>query len=646
MAFQAVDDLLGIWGEPDRTGKPVGSDLLLHKKSLPIVAALARGRRASGRAGRPARRRARVPAEVARATRLIEASGARGRGQALADAALRRRPGRPRPGDPGAGPRGRAGGHRPLRDRAGPVTTTVAARPARRSGARRPARRQPPGGRRRARGARPSPARASSTPRAGGRASSRPTCDRRRGPPAPPVPRDPDGRPRRPPPPRWIRAHQRDDGTWANFFGGPPELSTTVEAYVALRLAGRPGRRRAHGAGGRVHPRGRGHRGDPGVHPDLAGPVRAVAVGRPAGAPARAHVPAPVGPLNIYDFGCWARQTVVALTVVGTHRPVRDRPDHPRRADRAGRPPARRRPVARRPGTAASRARPPAAPLRAAAAPLAAPPRPGPGRALDRPAPGGRRLVGRHPAAVGVLADRPAPAGLRPRPPGHARPAWPGWTPSRDRRRADGASRPASRRSGTPPWPSSPWPTPGAAPDDPALAGRPPGCWARRSRCPATGACAGPTWPRAAGPSSSPTTATPTSTTRPRWLLALGRVGGRRQRLPRAGGGVDARACSAPTAAGPPSTSTTPSPLPRAPFCDFGELIDPPSADVTAHVVEMLACPGRRGRGPRAGCRLAARGPGGRRLVVRALGRQLRLRDRGGGAGPGGRGSRPRVTRR
>ena len=24
------------------------------------------------------------------------------------------------------------------------------------------------------------------------------------------------------------------------------------------------------------------------------------------------------------------------------------------------------------------------------------------------------------------------------------------------------------------------------------------------------------------------------------------------------------------------------------PFCDFGEVIDPPSADVTAHVVEML----------------------------------------------------------
>ena len=27
-AFQAVDDVLGIWGEPARTGKPVGSDLV------------------------------------------------------------------------------------------------------------------------------------------------------------------------------------------------------------------------------------------------------------------------------------------------------------------------------------------------------------------------------------------------------------------------------------------------------------------------------------------------------------------------------------------------------------------------------------------------------------------------------------------
>jgi squalene-hopene/tetraprenyl-beta-curcumene cyclase len=37
---------------------------------------------------------------------------------------------------------------------------------------------------------------------------------------------------------RWIRSRQREDGTWATFYGGPPDLSTTVEAWVALRLAG------------------------------------------------------------------------------------------------------------------------------------------------------------------------------------------------------------------------------------------------------------------------------------------------------------------------------------------------------------------------------------------------------------------------
>jgi squalene-hopene/tetraprenyl-beta-curcumene cyclase len=36
----------------------------------------------------------------------------------------------------------------------------------------------------------------------------------------------------------------------------------------------------------------------------------------------------------------------------------------------------------------------------------------------------------------------------------------------------------------------------------------------------------------------------------------------------------------------------------RLPFCDFGAVIDPPSADVTAHVVEMLAAAGRAGDEP------------------------------------------------
>ena len=43
LAFQHVDDLLGIWGDPAVTGKSVYSDLRSRKKSLPVVAALTSG---------------------------------------------------------------------------------------------------------------------------------------------------------------------------------------------------------------------------------------------------------------------------------------------------------------------------------------------------------------------------------------------------------------------------------------------------------------------------------------------------------------------------------------------------------------------------------------------------------------------------
>ena len=43
LAFQLVDDLLGIWGSTTTTGKPVGADLRARKKSLPVVAAMASG---------------------------------------------------------------------------------------------------------------------------------------------------------------------------------------------------------------------------------------------------------------------------------------------------------------------------------------------------------------------------------------------------------------------------------------------------------------------------------------------------------------------------------------------------------------------------------------------------------------------------
>ena len=84
LAFQAVDDVLGIWGDPATTGKPVGSDLLAHKKSLPVVVARSRGgpelaALLAGPIGEP---------EVARAVQLIEATGARDEVMAIAARAL------------------------------------------------------------------------------------------------------------------------------------------------------------------------------------------------------------------------------------------------------------------------------------------------------------------------------------------------------------------------------------------------------------------------------------------------------------------------------------------------------------------------------------------------------------------------------
>jgi geranylgeranyl diphosphate synthase, type I len=49
LAFQLVDDLLGIWGSPEVTGKPALADLRSRKKSVPVVAALDSGTEAGAR---------------------------------------------------------------------------------------------------------------------------------------------------------------------------------------------------------------------------------------------------------------------------------------------------------------------------------------------------------------------------------------------------------------------------------------------------------------------------------------------------------------------------------------------------------------------------------------------------------------------
>ncbi|MGH2915876.1 MAG: squalene--hopene cyclase [Solirubrobacteraceae bacterium] len=121
----------------------------------------------------------------------------------------------------------------------------------------------------------------------------------------------------------WIRSRQRADGSWSLFVGGPADLSTTVEAYVALRLAGdAPDAEHMSTAAALVR--------------SLGGLQQARVFTRvwlalfgvwpwerlPALVPEIMLLPA-WAPLNIYNFACWARQTVVPLSIVFAQRPVR-----------------------------------------------------------------------------------------------------------------------------------------------------------------------------------------------------------------------------------------------------------------------------------------------------------------------------------
>jgi squalene-hopene/tetraprenyl-beta-curcumene cyclase len=124
----------------------------------------------------------------------------------------------------------------------------------------------------------------------------------------------------------WIRSQQNDDGSWSNFRGGPGELSTTIEAYVALRLAGDdPAAPHMQAAGAFARAGGGIEQARVFTHIWLAlfglWPWERV----PA-LPAEMALLPPWVPLNPYDFACWARQTVVALTVVLSYRPRRALP--------------------------------------------------------------------------------------------------------------------------------------------------------------------------------------------------------------------------------------------------------------------------------------------------------------------------------
>lgn len=124
----------------------------------------------------------------------------------------------------------------------------------------------------------------------------------------------------------WIRSQQRADGSWANFYEGPGDVSTTVEAYWALRLAGdAPELEHMRAAAAFVRAAGGIPAARVFTHLWLALFGLWSWEDVPALPPELILLPASA-PLNVYDFACWARQTIVALSVVKAHRPVHPLP--------------------------------------------------------------------------------------------------------------------------------------------------------------------------------------------------------------------------------------------------------------------------------------------------------------------------------
>ncbi|MFF2773799.1 polyprenyl synthetase family protein [Streptomyces sp. NPDC058052] len=78
LAFQAVDDVLGIWGDPETTGKPVHADLRRGKKTYPVLAALADGGPAARELGALLSSSRRIDdATAAHLAALVEEAGGR-----------------------------------------------------------------------------------------------------------------------------------------------------------------------------------------------------------------------------------------------------------------------------------------------------------------------------------------------------------------------------------------------------------------------------------------------------------------------------------------------------------------------------------------------------------------------------------------
>ena len=86
LAFQIQDDILGIWGDAGRTGKPVADDIRSRKKTYPVVLVMGGGSRsATNRLRHLFAQTVLTEEEVAEVVRILDEAGARERSQTMAD---------------------------------------------------------------------------------------------------------------------------------------------------------------------------------------------------------------------------------------------------------------------------------------------------------------------------------------------------------------------------------------------------------------------------------------------------------------------------------------------------------------------------------------------------------------------------------
>ena len=121
---------------------------------------------------------------------------------------------------------------------------------------------------------------------------------------------------------RYILKMQREDGTWSNWFDGAADLSTTIEAYLALKMSGIPAET-PEMARARDYILSQGGMENARIFTKMWFAMMGEWTWR--GTP---MIPVELFllprrfPVNIYSFACWARQTVGALAIVRTLEPV------------------------------------------------------------------------------------------------------------------------------------------------------------------------------------------------------------------------------------------------------------------------------------------------------------------------------------